>query len=187
MGEALGDKPPYSQDEIRQAKADEDYVKANMMFQENSEWKEHRENIQKERDKVLQEQRADALKKFNEGLPKAIPEWADREKAEAESKEVYQYLRDQGYNDQWMANLIDPVAVAMVRKAMLFDKGEREKPKAMKKVAQAPKMVKPGTPKTKASLDKDKERKLLKRVESAGDSVSAVRAAADFLRARRNG
>lgn len=183
MGEALGNKAPFSQDEIDKAKADGYFTESTRMFQENAEWKEHRQNITTQRDEALTEAREEAVKTFVEELPAAIPEWTDQETAKAESGEVYQYLKGQGYDDAWIGNLTDAKAVSMVRKAMLFDKKESGKPKALKKVAQAPRMQKPGSPRPKSQDGKDQEKKILKNVgESKGRA--ALKNAARFLQHR---
>ena len=184
MSEALGDKPPFTKEQIREAKEAGEFDRSSRMFQENQEWKEHRQEMTDQREQILKDARDEAVTAFNKALPDEIPDWRDRDKAQKESAEVYQYLRDRGYGDEWIGNLVDAKAIAMIRNSMLFERQQKGKAKVMKKVTAAPKMQKPGAPRPANTDQRQQEKKLLKNVEES-HGIRAIRGAASFLKARR--
>lgn len=64
-----------------------------------------------------------------EELLNAIPEWRDTKKAEAESAMVAGFLQGHGYTSNELENLYDPRAVAVARKAALYDQLQQAKAK----------------------------------------------------------
>jgi hypothetical protein len=61
------------------------------------------------------------------------------------------YLLANGYSAEDVAGVADHKAVVLAWKAMQFDKLQSSKPALTKRVAEAPKVVKSGTPKTQVS------------------------------------
>ena len=93
-----------------------------------------------------------------QSMLKAIPEWSDSAKAQSERADLKAYLGQNGFNQQEVESVIDHRQVTIARKAMLYDKLLAQKSAVTKKVADAPKPVKPGTaqrqnPKSKAYGD----------------------------------
>ena len=126
----------------------------------------------------------------NQKLVSAIEEWKNTDVAKKEYKETMSYLTDQyGFNDEdlygkWdtQGNLLQPGItdhrlVVIFRKAMLFDKLQTSKPEVTKKVRVAPKMVKPGQPKTKEETQTKSLEKLKQKVKQGGSAAEWLLAA----------
>ena len=92
-----------------------------------------------------QQTHAQMMARAAEQLTEMIPEWRDQTKAAAEKRQVAEYLKGLGYQDQEISQAADPRAILMARKAMEYDRLMASKSSIQQKVAQAPRMVKPGT------------------------------------------
>lgn len=84
------------------------------------------------------------LEREKQSLIKSIPEWSDKAKSAAERDEIKDELRKAGYSDHEIDGLADHRHVVIARKAMLYDKLMSKKPEVQKRVAEAPKPIKPG-------------------------------------------
>lgn len=99
-------------------------------------------------------------------LPDVIPEWKDEKVAAKEREELKSYLLDSGVAEEELGALVRASHIAVLRKAMLFDKGQSRVRKA-RKAGQSGKtvrsgsrqqQVKPSARKTKAAYQRLKER-----------------------------
>ena len=99
-------------------------------------------------------------------LPDVIPEWKDDKVAAKEREELKSYLLDSGVAEEELGALVRASHIAVLRKAMLFDKGQSRVRKA-RKAGQSGKtvrsgsrqqQVKPSARKTKAAYQRLKER-----------------------------
>lgn len=99
-------------------------------------------------------------------LPDVIPEWKDDKVAAREREELKSYLLDSGVAEEELGALVRASHIAVLRKAMLFDKGQSRVRKA-RKAGQSGKtvrsgsrqqQVKPSARKTKAAYQRLKER-----------------------------
>ena len=98
---------------------------------------------------VSEKQRAftvELLQREKQSMLEAIPDWKDAAKASSERDEIKTALRQSGFSDEEIESLSDHRHVVIARKAMLFDKMMAKKPEVQKRVDNAPKPVKPGTP-----------------------------------------
>jgi len=86
------------------------------------------------------------LQREKQSLYEALPEWKDAAKAKAEKDEIKTALQKAGFTEAEISGLTDHRSVVIARKAMLYDKLMEKKPETQKRVADAPKPVKPGTP-----------------------------------------
>lgn len=107
------------------------------------------QNINGERQKAaqtFQQQKAQFLQQEAQRLAEVIPEWKDSEVANREKQEIVSWMQKQGATSEQMQRLNESTAfdIAMVRRAMLFDKLQSAKPAIENKVRTAPKLVKPG-------------------------------------------
>jgi len=115
------------------------------------------------------------LAQEQEKLLKAIPEWKDAKKAEAEKANMVTWAKRAGFTDQELNQASDHRAIVTMRKAYLFDQLQNEKPLIKKKVRKAPKMTKSGKKLvSKNSLNKSKVDKAFKKLKSTGSMDSAV-------------
>ena len=108
-------------------------------------------------------------------LPELIPEWKDEAVAAKERDDLKAYLVDQGVNEEELNALVRAPHIAVLRKAMLYDKGQRRVKKSQK--AQKGKSVRPGskggTP-TNANRKLKSARQRLAKNGSRGDAANLI-------------
>tara|TARA_B100000902_G_scaffold253356_1_gene239865 strand:- start:3564 stop:4586 length:1023 start_codon:yes stop_codon:yes gene_type:complete len=92
--------------------------------------------------KEQQEQMQHLLNAEVARLPDLIPAWKDEKVAKRESEELKTYLADQGISEEEMGALVRASHINVLRKAMLFDKGQRRVKKATR--ARRKNSVQPG-------------------------------------------
>lgn len=85
------------------------------------------------------------LQQQQEELLAKLPEWKDEAKAKAEKTALRNYLLESGYGPQDVDAVADHRAVMMARKAMMYDQMIAKAQVAAKKVANVPRIEKPGT------------------------------------------
>jgi len=141
--------------------------------------------VRAEQQRIAQQQQAEQqqtlqnhLKYESEKLTSVIPELATP-KGDAIRKEIREYAKSVGWSDQELASVYDHRAVLTLYKAMKFEQLQKGKPETLKKVQQAPKMLKPGTstPNTKSSQDKQ----VMQRLRQSGKVRDAAAAFERFL------
>jgi hypothetical protein len=106
-------------------------------------------------------------------LQEAIPEMSDPVKGQAIKTDVRNYAKKLGFTDQELAQVYDSRAVTAIYKAMQYDKLTAGKSDAVKKVTQAPRMMRPGTftPEARESQEGKKLREQLKRSGNKNDAA----------------
>jgi hypothetical protein len=152
---------------------------------EQSQRDKHLAVVRGEQYRIAQQQQAEQaqnlqshLKSESDKLASAIPELATP-KGDAIRKEIREYAKSVGWSDQELSSVYDHRAVLTLYKAMKFEQLQKGKPETMKKVQQAPKMLKPGTsaPSTKSSQDKQ----VMQRLRQTGKVRDAAAAFERFL------
>lgn len=136
--------------------------------------------VRQEREAVLAKQQAEHqqflqshLRQEAERLTAAIPEYADEVKGELVKREIRDYAKSIGFSDQELSQVYDHRAVVSLWKAAQYDKLMKSKPGAVKKVAEAPKTLKPGTGTNQQSDDQSKKlRQQLKKSGKARDAAA---------------
>jgi hypothetical protein len=104
-----------------------------------------------EQNKAMQQQKSaqqhqQMLQREAERLPQIIPEWKDHATAAKEQSEIREWAIKQGFQAQEVDSVAMASHVAVMRKAMLYDKLQKSKPAIENMVRTAPKLVKPGQP-----------------------------------------
>ncbi len=140
------------------------------------EYQQHRQKlanafqaVQAEREKqslANQQKFAEYVAGEGKALANAIPEWADAKVAKKERTEIREYLKGIGYDDSEVDQIYDHRLVLVVRDAMKAKRLATAKPEILKKITQAPKLVKPGTKSTKQEGLRDRLRDLRKQHRS---------------------
>ena len=136
--------------------------------------------VRQEREAVLAKQQAEHqqflqhhLRQEAERLTAAIPEYADEVKGELVKREIREYAKSIGFSDQELSQVYDHRAVVSLWKAAQYDKLMKSKPGAVKKVAEAPKTLKPGTDTSQQADDQSKKlRQQLKKSGKARDAAA---------------
>jgi len=134
---------------------------------------ETRNNQMNEFQKYIQEQQAK--------VATMIPDFADPAKASRIKSEMRTYLTKLGYNNNEIASVYDSRQVMLIKDAMAYDKLKKSNVKVTKKVAKAPKVVKPGVPKTKAEQASKQRRDKLNHLKKTGSVRSAAKVFRDYL------
>lgn len=83
-------------------------------------------------------------------LVEAIPEWKDTNVAKKELEEIHTYAFQHGYTEEGIASIVNHEDYLLLRKAMLYDRLQEEKPSVEKVVRKVRKLAKPGATKPKA-------------------------------------
>lgn len=141
--------------------------------------------VRAEQQRIAQQQQAEQqqtlqnhLKAESEKLTSVIPELATP-KGDAIRKEIREYAKSVGWSDQELSSVYDHRAVLTLYKAMKFEQLQKGKPETLKKVQQAPRMLKPGTstPNSKSS----QEKQVMQKLRQSGKVRDAAAAFERFL------
>jgi len=123
------------------------------------QWRKSREEqsyrlqaIQAEQQRLAQEAAADqarAIQAFVEEerakLPDVIPEWKNKETMVREAKELREWAIAQGLTEQEVDSLRQANHVALIRKAMLYDKGKTRVQQSKNAPKKQGKVIRPGS------------------------------------------
>lgn len=126
------------------------------------------EELQKERLQAYAREQAEMLKQ-------KVPEWSTREAFAPALQKMAEAATEYDFQPQEVINTLDHRMLIVLRDALEYRKLQKAKPAVEKKIAKAPKVVKPGTPQSKADrakADQDALRKKLKRTGSVDDAVA---------------
>lgn len=111
--------------------------------------------ISAERQRIAQQQQAEQAQHLSQflaveaqKLAEAIPEYADEQKSVQVKKDIRDYAKKIGWSDEELASVYDSRAVLTLYRAMQYEKLMSNKAGVTKKVAEAPKMLKPGVSRT---------------------------------------
>jgi len=109
------------------------------------------------------QERAKILQSERKLMVESNPEWADEDKLKSDLTEIIDYAKSNGFPEEELSQVIHSRHVNVLRKAMLFDKGQTV---AEKKVKQAPKMQRASNGRF-VSQKKSKANKLIERAKNA--------------------
>lgn len=121
-------------------------------------WQQHKQEVaalESERQQVMAALAVDQQREFAEKLEseraklvEAIPAWKDAATAKTEKAAIAEYARSLGYGDEDLQSVYDHRLMVMLRKAYLFDRGEKArattKPIVQKRI-EAAKVQAPGS------------------------------------------
>jgi hypothetical protein len=158
----------------------EDPVQYTVQRERYRQHQEAQQAVQSERqrlhEQMVAEQRqhlAEHIRAESARLVEKIPEWSKPEIAKVEKSRIAEYAKNIGYSEQEIGQIYDSRAVALMRKAMLYDELQSRKPVAQRKIESAPKMVTPGTPQRQNQKNSDKTR-LQQRLAKTGSVQDAA-------------
>ena len=165
----------------------EDPIAYAVAMAEKVEREKQLQAVQLEKQRVQQEQQSHQqallqkhIQQEQQKLVEAIPEFKDEVKAEVIRRDIRNYAKSIGFSDQELSQVYDSRAVQTLYKAMQFEKLMANKGATTKKVATAPKTIRPGTsnPQSSESEAIKKERAKLRQ---SGNKKDAVRLFERFL------
>jgi len=171
--------PEPNWEELRRTKTNEEFasIHAEYQIQQNNLAKvqQQQQVIKSQQQAEQQAQYQNHLKVEFDTMLDKIPAWRDEKVRDAERSKVISYAKsNMGYTDDEIAQASDHRAIVTLRKAMLYDELMAGKTKAKKKVKDAPKMVKAGTPKTKSEVVSKRNQDMMKRFNNNSTIESAV-------------
>ena len=141
---------------------------------------QEREALQAQHNAAAQQQWAAHLQNEQAALLERIPEWRDNDVAAQEKSDVITYAQRSGFTEQELSQASDSRAIAIMRKAMLFDELQQKTPAARAKTKAAPKMVRAGKPKSKAEKSSRRRADKLNRIHQ-NKGRDAMEAAVEYL------
>jgi membrane protein involved in colicin uptake len=141
---------------------------------------EERAALQAQHNVAAQQQWTQHLQNEHAALLERIPEWRDNDVAAKEKSDVITYAQRSGFTEQELSQASDSRAIAIMRKAMLFDELQKKTPAARAKTKAAPKMVKSGRPKSKAEKSSRRRADKLNRINQ-NKGRDAMEAAVEYL------
>jgi hypothetical protein len=120
------------------------YVKWQAAMMRLDRARQEQQRAQYEAQQRQETQLKEYLAEQHKQLVERLPEWSDAEKGPKLKSELSSYLRNEGFAEQELGNLADHRLVLVARKAMLYDRAQRERA-ALAKQVNVPKVQKPGT------------------------------------------
>ena len=166
---------------------DSDPIAYAIKVAERSERDKQLQAVQAERQRVSQEQQAlqgqrlhQHIQSEQEKLKAAIPEFKDDAKAEVIRRDIRSYAKSIGFSDQELSQVYDSRAVQTLYKAMQYEKLVAGKAGATKKVASAPKTLKPGTSNPQSS-EQEAQKKDFAQLRKTGNKRDAAKLFERFL------
>jgi hypothetical protein len=139
-----------------------------------------RERIAQQQEQERQQNLQRMVAEESQKLVAAVPEFADPTKGEALRKDIRSFGKSLGFSDQELASVYDSRAVLTLYKAMQYDKLMASKPEVTKKVAQAPKVIKPGVAQSR-DTGSEELKKLKARAKQSGRVADAASVFEKFI------
>ena len=143
--------------------------------------------VQAERQRVQQEQMTHQqallqkhIQQEQQKLIEAIPDFKDDVKGEVIRRDIRNYAKSIGFTDQELSQVYDSRAVQTLYKAMQYEKLLANKGATTKKVATAPKTLRPGTSNPQSSENETVKKERAK-LRQTGNKKDAARLFERFL------
>ena len=177
---ALEEAPPdfdqmYDQDPIEAARQERQWNKRQQeRHQKLAAIQAEQHRVGAATQKEQQEQMNAMIAQEVDRLGELIPAWKDERVAKKESDELRTYLADQGISEEEMGALVRANHIQVLRKAMLYDKGQRRVKKASK--AKRTNSVTPGARSAQAKPGSKRVRAQRERLAKTGrvDDATAL-------------
>lgn len=154
---------------------------------ERSERDKQLQAVQAERQRVSQEQQTlqgqrlhQHIQSEQEKLKSVIPDFKDEAKADVIRRDIRSYAKSIGFSDQELSQVYDSRAVQTLYKAMQYEKLVAGKAGATKKVASAPKTLKPGTSNPQSS-ELEAQKKDFAQLRKTGNKRDAAKLFERFI------
>lgn len=113
---------------------------------------QEQERVRQEELKAQQAEFKTYLNSQREQLLVKLPTWKDAEVAKKEKAELVAYAKEQGYSEEDIGQVADHRVFLMLRKAMLYDKAQKNRPNVQKKIEKVL-VTKPGSKDSRPSRE----------------------------------
>jgi hypothetical protein len=111
------------------------------------------------------QERAEILQVERQQMIESNPTWADEDVMKADLKEIVEYAQSSGFSDEELQEVVLSRHVEVLKKAMLYDKGQTVAEKKVQK--QAPKMQRASNGRFVSSKKKSKMNQLIEKAKTA--------------------
>lgn len=101
-------------------------------------------------------------------LPEVIPEWKDQETMMREAQELREWATSNGLTEQDVNSLTQAAHIALIRKAMMYDKGVKNVEKAKQPAKKKARVVRPGSSNSSAKSGSVDIKRASKRLAQTG-------------------
>ena len=120
---------------------------------------------QDKQDEQWQQQRAQIIQSERQMMVESNPDWADEERMKSDLKEIVEYAQSEGFSADELQDVIYSRHVNVLKKAMMYDKGQTVASKKVKKPA--PKMQRASNGRFTSSKKKSKMDQLINKAKTA--------------------
>lgn len=178
-------------DQILQAQAPQEpnweRLRAEDPIEFAAQWADHQrrqqaaQQLRAEQAAIMQRQQAEQqmqqmqqLEQGRQWLNQAIPEWKDAKTASAERAAMKAYGKQFGYSDEELAQVADPRAVVLLRKAMMYDRMQEKRGQIKPAKKAVTPVLKPGpavTPSTKKVSETTRAKQRLAKTGKVRDAA----------------
>lgn len=174
----------YQQDPVAASREQHDWNKAKQVQQEKLQ------AVAEEKQRLANEEYQDNLKQYQKilheesaKLPELIPEWSNEDVAAKGRIELKEYLVKQGVTPEELNGLVKANHVAILYKAMQFDKGKNKtaKRRTQQTKNNGTKVLKSGNRKPPKAVKSDKYKKATSRLKKGGKWQDAHQAVTMLL------
>jgi hypothetical protein len=135
------------------------------LYQAGSQVGEQYRIAQEEQKRLNDSARQMTLQEQRKLMIESVPEWQDEAKMKEGLGEIIGWAREQGFEDSELSDVVYNRHVQMLRKAMLYDKGQTVASKKVQK--QAPKMQRASNGRFVSSKKKSKMNQLIEKAKTA--------------------
>jgi len=148
--------------------------RANYMQQALQQIQQEQTKLKTEQEKSFGEKRAQAIEQARTKVKELIPDWSEGLQKTLFNAGVEQY----GFTAEEMSSVMDPRVVRIIHDAVQFQKMKTQKPLIEKKVAEAPKVLKPGAKPNAGDAARNAESQMRDRLRKSGgkdiDALAAI-------------
>lgn len=107
-------------------------------------------------------------------LPDVIPEWRDEGVMQSEAKELREWALNNGFSERDLSALVQASHVSILRKAMMFDKGQKKVEKVKAQPKKVARIVRPGSSGTQINTRSTDVKKASQRLARTGRIADAA-------------
>lgn len=149
-----------------------EYLKLRTKFEDRQKQLLQLYQLLQQEEQKRQETQTQAFKSMIEDESKkllnSIPEWKDAKVRQRDKDAIREYLKSNNYSDEEIGQVYDHRLVLIVRDAMRYRDLQNKKTTITKKVNEAPKLAKPGSPKSQSDTERAAYQDQLKILKKTG-------------------
>ena len=183
---SMGEVDKFANLDWEQLKAEDplEYVSMKDEFRDRQERfhsiQHEQQQAQGRQEAVVAQNYSQSLAEEGKKLEEALPEWKDPKLRQKLVTKLRSYAADQGFTEDELTSLSDSRSVMVLLKAQKYDELQKTDVKS-KKLRNKPRVVRSGSPSSKADNDKARRKSDMKRLRQTGHINDAVGLFEDFI------